>query len=186
MVGAAEQKAVLPPINWMEPTHQFPILTLFLNRVRLKPCGVKPQELDVKNSMLLAHCGGNVHVQIRLQQGPAFRQNLSLPNVTVQSNRWSYRSLSLHSGEHLHPQTASHILGAAAHPQDCRLIPKDGCCSLGRAHHPGGGFGGCAVLLHSIFVVRPQQCPQHLMVWLVHSLTQAEAPMRCRVHLNIK
>lgn len=41
----------------------------------------------------------NFHVQIHLQQGPAFRQNYSLPNVTVKSNR-SYRNLSLHSGEH--------------------------------------------------------------------------------------
>lgn len=57
MVGAAEQKAVLPPINLMKPTHQFPILTSFLNHVRLKPLGVKPQEPNVKNSLVSACFG---------------------------------------------------------------------------------------------------------------------------------
>lgn len=91
-----------------------------------------------KNSMWKIPCSWhavvrNSHVQIRLQQGLAFRQNFSFPNVTVKPNRWSYRSLSWHSGEHLHPHIASHILGAAAHPQGSRLVPQDGCCSLGRA-----------------------------------------------------
>lgn len=57
MVGAAEQKAFLPPINLMKPTHQFPIQTFPPNHVRLKLCGVKPQKPDVKNSMLSA-CHG--------------------------------------------------------------------------------------------------------------------------------
>lgn len=60
MAGATEQKAVLPPINLMKPTHQFPILTFFLNYVRLIPRSVKPQEPDVKNSTVSACCGEEV------------------------------------------------------------------------------------------------------------------------------
>lgn len=57
MAGAAEQEAVLLPINLMKATHQFPVLTFFPNPVRLIPRGVKPQEPNVKNSMLSA-CHG--------------------------------------------------------------------------------------------------------------------------------
>lgn len=101
-----------------------------------------------KNSMWKIPCSWhavvrNFHVQIHLQQGPAFRQNLSLPNVTVKSNRRSYRSLSCILVNISIPICFTH-LGGCCSSWGSRLVPQDGCCSLGREHHTRGGFCGCA------------------------------------------
>lgn len=125
MVGAAEQKAVLPPINLMKPTHQFPIQTFFLNYARLKPHGVKPQEPDVKNSMLSA-CHGEKLPCTYQSTGRTLVQTKTffLTNVTVKSNRWFFWSPCLQGDEHLLSHIALHILAW--------LVQQDGYCSLGK------------------------------------------------------
>lgn len=85
MAGAAEQKAVLPPINLMKPTHQFPILTFFLNHVRLIPRGVKPQEPDVKNSMVSACCGEKLPCADPSAGRPCIQTNAFLSQMSLLS-----------------------------------------------------------------------------------------------------
>lgn len=125
MAGAAEQKAVLPPINLMKPTHQFPIQTFFLNHTRLKTHGVKPQEPNVKNSMLSA-CHGEKLPCTDQSTGRTLVQTktLFLTNVTVKSNRWFFWSPCLQGDEHLLSHIALRILAW--------LVQQDGYCSLGK------------------------------------------------------
>lgn len=85
MAGVAEQKAVLPPINLMKPTHQFPILTFFPNHVRLKSRGAKPQEPDVKNSMLLACCGKKFPCADPSAARPCIQTKAFLPQMSLLS-----------------------------------------------------------------------------------------------------
>lgn len=100
-----------------------------------------------KNSMWKIPCSWhavvrNFYVQIHLQQGPAFRQNLSLPNVTVKSNRMILQEPV--PAQWWTSPLASHILAVAAHPWGSRLVLQDGCCSLGREHPTREGSSGCA------------------------------------------
>lgn len=144
MVGAAEQKAVLPPINLMKPTHQFPILTFFPNHVRLIPCGVKPQEPNVKNSMLSACRGGKLpcadpsagmpHIQTKVflsQMSP-----LSPTDDPTAACACMVMSSSI-------PQITPHILEVAAHHRGGSLVQGDRYCSFSRGQHTRRGFCGC-------------------------------------------
>lgn len=70
-------------------------------------------------------------------------KGLSLLNVTVKSNRLSYRSLCLHGDEHLQPQIAPHILEVATPHWASSPVQQGRYCSLGREQHTRKGFPGC-------------------------------------------
>jgi len=137
MAGAAEQKAVLPPINLMKPTHQFRIQTFFPNHVRLIRCGVKPQEPDVKHSMLSA-CRG--------EKLPCADPSAGRPCTQAKAflSQTSLLGPADDPAGALACRIAPHVLGAATRHRVSRPVRWDRHCSLGRVQRARKGFRGCA------------------------------------------
>lgn len=184
MVGAAEQKAVLPPINLMKPTHQFPILTFFPNYARLIRCGVKPQEPNVKNSMLSACHGGKLPCADRSAGTPHIQTKILLSLMSPLSPTDD-------------PTAAcACMVTSSSIPRSLCTSWKSPLMTKGAAQYRGTGtallaegsiqgealmgmLGGSSCIT-SFSGARPCQLTWHTMAWLVQPSAWAEAPLGCR------